>query len=62
VPQTRAGDVPIFLADCGRLFGRTGWRPQRDPRRTLADIHSWTIENESSLAAALGLDAAARVS
>lgn len=61
VPETRQGDVPIFLADCARLFERTGWRPQRDPRRTLSDIHEWTTANESSLADVLGLDAAVRV-
>jgi CDP-paratose 2-epimerase len=61
VPDTRQGDVPIFLADCRRLFERTDWRPSRDPRQTLADIHEWTTANESSLAEALGLDAAARV-
>jgi CDP-paratose 2-epimerase len=62
VPEARPGDVPIFLADCSRLFERTEWRPSRDPRRTLADIQRWTAANESSLAEALGLDAAARVS
>src|SRR3954469_17209607 len=60
VPETRPGDVPIFLADCARLFERTDWRPSRHPRRTPADIHRWTAENESSLTQALGL--AARVS
>jgi UDP-glucose 4-epimerase len=61
VTETRQGDVPIFIADCARLFGRTGWRPSRDPRRTLADIHEWTAANESSLSEALGLDAPAGV-
>jgi CDP-paratose 2-epimerase len=61
VSDTRQGDVPIFIADCARLFERTSWRPSRDPRRTLADIHEWTTANESSLAEALGLDAAAGV-
>jgi CDP-paratose 2-epimerase len=61
VAETRQGDVPIFLADCARLFERTDWRPSRDPRQTLADIHTWTVANESSLTEALGLHAAARV-
>ncbi len=60
VPETRQGDVPIFIADCARLFERTEWRPRRDPRQTLSDIHRWAAANESSLAEALGLDAAAR--
>lgn len=58
VPETRPGDVPIFLADCARLFERTEWRPSRDPRQTLSDIQQWTVANESSLAEALGLDPA----
>jgi CDP-paratose 2-epimerase len=62
VRETRRDDVPIFIADCARLFKRTDWRPRRDPRRTLSDIHDWTTANESSLADTLGLDAAARVS
>jgi CDP-paratose 2-epimerase len=62
MPETRQGDVPVFIADCARLFERTAWRPRRDPRQTLSDIHRWTAANESSLAEALGLDAAARVS
>ena len=61
VPETRRDDVPIFIADCARLFERTDWRPNRDPRRTLSDINEWTVANESSLAEALGLDAGARV-
>jgi CDP-paratose 2-epimerase len=61
VPETRQGDVPIFLADCARLFELTDWRPSRDPRQTLADIQQWTAANESSLVETLGLNAAARV-
>jgi CDP-paratose 2-epimerase len=61
VPETRQGDVPIFIADCARLFDRTEWRPRLDPRQTLADIHRWAAANESSLADALGLDAATRL-
>jgi CDP-paratose 2-epimerase len=62
VAETRQGDVPIFLADCARLFARTDWRPSRDPRETLADIQQWTAANESAIGEALGLGAAARVS
>ncbi len=62
VQETRPGDVPIFLADCARLFERTAWRPSRDPRQTLSDIHRWTAENEAGLAQALDLGATARVS
>jgi CDP-paratose 2-epimerase len=54
-PEERPGDVPIFISDCARLYERTEWRPRRDPRRVLTDIHRWTIANESGLTEALGL-------
>ena len=51
----RPGDVPLYLSDCGRLFGVTAWRPQRDPGGILADIHAWITANEDAVAASLGL-------
>ena len=50
----RPGDVPLYLSDCSRLFGRTGWRPERSPREILTDILSWVDENEAAVAASLG--------
>ena len=51
--RARPGDVPVYFADCSRLFARTAWRPARDPRRTLEDLHRWVIANERALDAAL---------
>ena len=34
-PETRYGDVPIYVSDCAALFGRTAWRP--NPRRGADD-------------------------
>ncbi len=59
-PETRPGDVPIYLSDCSRLFERTGWRPRCGPREVLADVLEWTLANEGAVAAALGFEAAAR--
>lgn len=53
IAQTRPGDVPIYISDCSRLFGLTEWRPRRDPRQILTDIHEWISENEAALSAAL---------
>jgi CDP-paratose 2-epimerase len=58
-PQTRPGDVPIYLSDCSRLFARTEWRPRRGPRDVLADILEWTVAHEDAVAAALGFERAA---
>jgi CDP-paratose 2-epimerase len=59
-PETRPGDVPVYLSDCARLFARTSWRPRRSPRDALADLLEWTVANEDAVAAALGFEKAAR--
>jgi CDP-paratose 2-epimerase len=57
VQETRAGDVPIYLSDCARLFGLDEWRPQRGAQRVLADIHDWIAADPERIAAALNIDA-----
>jgi len=52
-PETRAGDVPVYLSDCARLFGLDEWRPQRSAEQVLADIHEWIAADEARIAAAL---------
>jgi CDP-paratose 2-epimerase len=52
-PESRPGDVPVYISDCTRLEGLTEWRPHRDARETLADIHAWICAHESDLARAL---------
>ena len=58
-PETRPGDVPIYLSDCSRLFARTAWRPRRGPRDVLADLLEWTVAHEDAVAEALGFEKAA---
>jgi CDP-paratose 2-epimerase len=53
VPETRAGDVPIYVSDCRALFGRTGWRPRRDAREILVDTFDWIHRHEPLLRKAL---------
>lgn len=57
VEQTRAGDVPIYLSDCSRLFGLDEWRPRRGAEQILTDIHSWIAADEARIAQALNIDA-----
>ncbi|HEX7058268.1 MAG TPA: NAD-dependent epimerase/dehydratase family protein [Solirubrobacterales bacterium] len=57
VEETRAGDVPIYLSDCARLFEHTDWRPRRTAREVLADIHRWISSDEERIASALDIDA-----
>jgi CDP-paratose 2-epimerase len=53
-PETRPGDVPVYLSDCSRLHSLTSWRPSRGPREVLADLLDWSAAHEDTLRAALG--------
>jgi CDP-paratose 2-epimerase len=53
VAETRAGDVPVYISDCERLFAHTDWRPRRGPREILTDIRDWIAANETAVKAAL---------
>jgi CDP-paratose 2-epimerase len=53
-PRAREGDVPIYVSDCGALFERTSWRPQRDARQVMTDILGFVEENSEALGGALG--------
>jgi len=54
IAQARPGDVPLYAADCRRLFERTDWRPLRAPRVVLEDTLGWIEANERDVLAALG--------
>jgi CDP-paratose 2-epimerase len=58
VPETRTGDVPVYISDCSLLFDNTEWRPRRSALDTLRDINAWIAENEDALPEALGFGAA----
>ena len=45
----RQADLRLFLADCGRLFARTTWRPCRNVKQTVADIFHWIGAHEREL-------------
>jgi len=59
VEETRAGDVPVYLSDCGKLFELDEWRPRRSAEQVLADIHDWIQEDEGRIADALEINAPA---
>jgi len=56
VAETRAGDVPIYLSDCSRIFGLDEWRPRRSAAQVLADIHEWVAADGARIAQALNID------
>lgn len=53
-PESRPGDVPVYLSDCRHLRSLTSWRPKRGPREILADLLDWSADHEGELRAALG--------
>ncbi len=53
-PQTRPGDVPVYLSDCSHLHTLTSWRPRRAPRDVLTGLLAWSTEHEDALRVALG--------
>jgi CDP-paratose 2-epimerase len=57
VEETRAGDVPIYLSDCAKLFSLSNWRPRRSVEQVLADIHEWIAADHERIATALNIDA-----
>ena len=60
VLETRPGDVPVYLSDCGVLFEHTDWRPSRSAERTLDDVHEWICADQERIAGALGIGPGAK--
>jgi CDP-paratose 2-epimerase len=52
-PETRDGDVPVYVSDCRQLGRLSDWAPKRDARQILEEIHAWLRENERAVAATL---------
>ena len=50
VAETRPADLRLFIADCGRLFEKTSWRPRRDVRQIVEDTCKWVKEHQEALA------------
>jgi len=53
-PETRPGDVPVYVTDTRRIEARFGWRPARSVADIARDLHAWVTANEAALRAALG--------
>jgi CDP-paratose 2-epimerase len=57
IEETRAGDVPVYISDCSRLFGFDQWRPRRSAEDVLGDIQDWIAADPEGIASALKIDA-----
>ncbi|MFP4221199.1 MAG: NAD-dependent epimerase/dehydratase family protein [Phormidium sp.] len=49
VPETRPGDIPIFITDSRKVMSQLNWRPKRDIQQTLQDIYDWIVREESQI-------------
>jgi CDP-paratose 2-epimerase len=54
-PDTRPGDVPIYVTDNSKVHGRFGWTPCRTVRQIAADLYRWIEANAGQLQAALSI-------
>jgi CDP-paratose 2-epimerase len=54
VPETREGDVRVYVTDNSAVTTATGWVPRRTPDQILADIHAWVTAREPDLRRLLG--------
>jgi CDP-paratose 2-epimerase len=52
-PETRPGDVPVYITDNTRVTGRFGWTPRRSIDDIAGDLHAWVREHEAALRATL---------
>jgi CDP-paratose 2-epimerase len=52
-PDTRPGDVPIYVTDNARIEQRFGWRPARGVATVARDLHEWIRAGDAALRAAL---------
>jgi CDP-paratose 2-epimerase len=52
-PETRRGDVRIYLSDCRELKRLSDWAPRHGPSQILHDIFTWLHDNEAAVERAL---------
>jgi CDP-paratose 2-epimerase len=49
IPENRPFDLRLYIGDCAKLFTRTTWRPKRDVRCIIRDIHAWVNGHAEAL-------------
>lgn len=48
-PETRHGDVRVYLTDHAAVTAATGWSPRRDARAVLTDLRDWMTGDRDRL-------------
>lgn len=49
VPDTRPGDIKLYISDNTRVRAALGWRPQRDIQRIVEDSYAWLKQRSEEL-------------
>jgi CDP-paratose 2-epimerase len=52
-PDTRPGDVPVYITDNTKVEARFGWKPRRSVEDIARDLYEWVSTHEAALRAAL---------
>jgi CDP-paratose 2-epimerase len=53
-PDTRPGDVPIYITDNAKVRARFGWTPRRTIDDLATDLHQWIAAHTDALRATFG--------
>jgi CDP-paratose 2-epimerase len=56
VAETRQGDVPVYISDCGKLFALDDWRPRRAADQVLSDYYDWILADPERIGQALSIE------
>jgi CDP-paratose 2-epimerase len=48
-PQTRPGDLRIYISDSGKIIEESGWKPKKSVEQTLSEIYRWLSDNKNEL-------------
>ncbi|MBT5631441.1 MAG: NAD-dependent epimerase/dehydratase family protein [Nitrospina sp.] len=49
VPETRSGDIPLYISDCTKVELANGWKPRHQPEEIIDEIVQWISDNKNSL-------------
>jgi CDP-paratose 2-epimerase len=48
-PETRPGDIPVYISDNGKVEARFGWKPARSIEDVARDLYRWITTHETAL-------------
>jgi len=47
-PTTRYADIPVYVTDNSKITGHCGWKPLKNVRDIIGDIHNWIRETHGT--------------